>query len=110
MRFLTGASLILTLTGATSPALGLIDKGEIGIATYGLLFVIVVLSGLLVAMVRNLQARDRLIEQIVERQARAADAQSSANLTLAVAMARIESALDLPPILVEHRLERPLEP
>ena len=81
------AGLMTANVPLPSPPDGLIEKGEIGIAFYGMLFVIVALIGFCGVLLRSLSGRDKLIESMVDRQGESADKTASAMQTLAVQVA-----------------------
>ncbi|RDC59799.1 hypothetical protein HME9302_00020 [Alteripontixanthobacter maritimus] len=77
------------------PAATLIDKGEVGIAFYGLLFVIVALIGFCGVLLKSLSGRDKLIKDAFASLSQVSEKQSQANLSVAVALSRIESKLGM---------------
>ena len=81
-----------------SPPDGLIEKGEIGIAFYGMLFVIVALITFCGVLLRSLSGRDKLIESMVERTGESADRTASAMQALAVQVALVTQATGARPI------------
>ncbi len=80
--FFTGAAVPMP-----SPPTGLIDKGEIGIAFYGMLFVIAALITFCGVLLRSLSGRDKLIESMVNRAGESAEKTANAMQTLAVQVA-----------------------
>lgn len=81
-----------------SPPTGLIDKGEIGIAFYGMLFVIVALIAFCGVLLRSLSGRDKLIESMVNRAGESAEKTANAMQTLAVQVALNTQAAGARPV------------
>ena len=84
---------LLNASAIQGPAEALIDKGEAGLAIYGLLFVVVVLLAFCAALLRALSGRDKLIETMIERMGNAANEQAKANQEIAVQLALNTSAV-----------------